>query len=62
MLRFIYLPEPNVCKNKISQEPYKYENDHVGSVIVLKHFQILNMNEKCSDRYNFQINRIGFLI
>jgi hypothetical protein len=30
----------------------------MGSVIVRKPFQILNMNEKCNDRYNFQINRI----
>jgi hypothetical protein len=32
--------------------------DHIGSVIVRKPFQILNMNEKCNDRYTFQINRI----
>jgi hypothetical protein len=31
--------------------------DHIGSVVV-KHFQILNMNEKCNDRHTFQINRI----
>jgi hypothetical protein len=30
----------------------------MGSVIVRKPFQILNMNEKCNYRYNFQINRI----
>jgi hypothetical protein len=32
--------------------------DHIGSVIVRKPFQILNMNEKCNGRYTFQINRI----
>jgi hypothetical protein len=31
--------------------------DHIGSVTVRKPFQILNMNEKCNDRYTFQINR-----
>jgi hypothetical protein len=30
----------------------------MGSVIVRRFFQILNMNEKCNDRYTFQINRI----
>jgi hypothetical protein len=30
----------------------------MGSVAVRKPFQILNLNEKCSDRYTFQINRI----
>jgi hypothetical protein len=30
----------------------------MGSVIVRKLFQILNMNEKCNDRYHFPINRI----
>jgi hypothetical protein len=32
--------------------------DHIGSVIVRKPFQILNTNEKCNDRYIFQINKI----
>jgi hypothetical protein len=32
--------------------------DHIGSVIVRKPFQILNMNEKCNGRYIFQINKI----
>jgi hypothetical protein len=30
--------------------------DHVGSVIVRKHFSIVNMNEKCNDKYTFQTN------
>jgi hypothetical protein len=30
----------------------------MGSVIVRKPFQILNMNEKCYDTYTFQINKI----
>jgi hypothetical protein len=34
------------------------KQDHIGFVIVGKPFQILNMNEKCNDRYTFQINRI----
>jgi hypothetical protein len=36
--------------------------DYIGSVIVRKPFQTLNMNEKCNDRYIFQINRIPTLI
>jgi hypothetical protein len=28
----------------------------MGAVIVRKPFQILNMNEKCNDRYTFQIS------
>jgi hypothetical protein len=34
------------------------KRDHIGSVIIRKLFQILNMNEKCNDRYTFEINRI----
>jgi hypothetical protein len=34
------------------------KRDHIGSVIVRKHFQILNTNEKCSDRCTVQMNRI----
>jgi hypothetical protein len=34
------------------------KQDHVGSVIIRKYFQILNMNEKCNDKYSFQTNRI----
>jgi hypothetical protein len=35
------------------------KEDHAGSVMVRKHFQILNMNEKCNSRYIFQIDRIS---
>jgi hypothetical protein len=34
------------------------KKNHIGSVIVRKHFQILNMNEKCNNSYTFQTNRI----
>jgi hypothetical protein len=34
------------------------KRDHIASVIVRKHFPILNTNEKCSDRCTVQMNRI----